>query len=191
MQAETCASPNVAISVRGIAWRFRCVQLNSLPVYSSAAAASHPLPSSHPSTKGGTRGRAHLPGELVGHLAEDGLERAAGAAAGRRVQHHHQALALVVQLAQRKLPAVPIGRQIHVLRRGRAVGRRLAGLRSRGLRGSSKLWAWVLGYEQSPRGNRGQVGHICSLCSGTASRRLLSSEHPREYLNAYQPTRPA
>ena len=57
----------------------------------------------------------------------------------------------MVQLAQRKLPAVPVGGQVHVVRRRRAVGRRLAGLRSRGLRGSalSGLRVRVLGFSKS------------------------------------------
>ena len=46
---------------------------------------------------------AHLAAELVGDLAEDGLQRAAGPAGGAGVQHHQQPVALVVQLAQRQL----------------------------------------------------------------------------------------
>ena len=43
----------------------------------------------------------------------------------------------MVELAQRELPAVPVGREVHILWRRRAIGRCLASLRSRGLRGST------------------------------------------------------
>ena len=65
---------------------------------------------------------AHLAGVVIDHLVEDGLQGSAGPAAGRGVQHQQQAVALVVQLAQRQLPSVPVRRVVKVLRqRGLAI----------------------------------------------------------------------
>lgn len=80
----------------------------------------------------------------------------------------------MVQLAQRKLPAVAIGRQVNVLGRGRAIDRRLAGLCSRGLRSSKHTLNEGLGSSEKRlkkwRAAGQTSGQVCGLRTGTAAK---------------------